>query len=230
MYPYERFDLTGEYQGQSYTWKIPAIRLYDSDNTAFGASTVELMRKVLTLGFPITTKMRTTYNNTVDQIYQANGGGSPIHRECPKLTTQERSFVHDHWVTIVGYGKKQGRDSWLVKDTRGTAWGDKGFFFVEVGKNSYCIETSAYTYLPRGFSTENTRAGRGHKRFRLQTWDFDPDPECIEDPYPFYVKIGYCLSVCPDDAKFANKLVVGQGMQCLAHCEGSYPLYVIDWS
>lgn len=123
-------------------------------------------------------------------------------------------------MTIVGYGKKKGRDCWLVKNTLGSSWGDKGFFFVQVGKNSYCIETAAYTYLPRGFSAANMRAGRGHDRFRLNTWDFDPDPECIEDPYPFYVTLGYCLSSCPESAPFADPLVDGVGMQCRARCEG----------
>ena len=230
MYPYERFSLTALYNGNNLTWKIPAIKLYNSNTEAYGEETANLLRKVLSLGLPITTKMRTTYNNTVDTVYRANGGGEPIHRDCPVPTPYEPIFVHDHWVTIVGYGKKQGRDCWLVKDTLGTAWGDRGFFFVEVGKNSYCIETSAYTYIPRGFASTYTRAGRGHERFRLNTWDFDPDPECIEDPYPFYVTLGYCLSSCPESAPFADPLVSGVGMRCHERCEGSYPLYVVDWN
>lgn len=230
MYPYELNDTTVEFaDGKTWTWGIPAIMIFNSNNETFSNRTIALLKRILSLGLPITAKMRTIYNNTEDTVYMTNAGGEPIHRDCPPLTPYEPSFVQDHWVTIVGYGKKLDRPSWLVKDTRGPNWGDKGFFFVEIGKNSYCIETSAYTYMPKGFNTKNSRVTRGKNRFRLNTWDFDPDPECIEPEYPFYVTLGYCLSVCPETEPFADPLQEGLGMQCRARCEDAYPLYVIDW-
>ena len=36
----------------------------------------------------------------------------------------------DHAVLVIGYGTEYGVDYWLLKNSWGTRWGDKGFFKI----------------------------------------------------------------------------------------------------
>jgi cathepsin H len=54
----------------------------------------------------------------------------------------------NHAVTIVGFGKDSvtGVPYWIVKNSWGTTWGQNGYFNIEMGKNTCCIE--GYSYYP----------------------------------------------------------------------------------
>jgi len=38
----------------------------------------------------------------------------------------------DHAVLAVGYGKTEGKEYWLVKDSYGTSWGEAGYIRIAI--------------------------------------------------------------------------------------------------
>ena len=50
----------------------------------------------------------------------------------------------DHAVVIVGYGTQAGIDYWVVRNSWGAGWGDKGYILMQRGTNHCRIESDTY--------------------------------------------------------------------------------------
>ena len=88
---------------------------------------------------PVTTGMIVYpdfYSFDTSKVYSWNGFGEP---------------VGGHAVEIVGWDIKDGVDCWIIKNSWGTSWGDKGYFYMKRGVNECKIEENVVTGLPDFF-------------------------------------------------------------------------------
>jgi len=49
----------------------------------------------------------------------------------------------DHSVVLVGYGVEEGKEYWLIQNSWGPNWGDRGYMKLRKGKNLINIESLA---------------------------------------------------------------------------------------
>lgn len=56
-------------------------------------------------------------------------------------------YVGNHAVKIVGYGTENGTDYWIVANSWGTEWGEKGYVRIMRGKNVCDIENLIFSLV-----------------------------------------------------------------------------------
>lgn len=51
----------------------------------------------------------------------------------------------DHGITLVGYGSEKAKDFWLIKNSWGPSWGEKGYIRLKRGSGTCGINTNVVT-------------------------------------------------------------------------------------
>ncbi|ESU40126.1 Hypothetical protein GSB_154668 [Giardia duodenalis] len=116
-------------------------------------SSVNVAKSLLARGIPIVITMNTLANGEeTEAALQAYKSGI-LDIPCNTNTI-------DHQVIIVGYGKKNGVDVWVVRNSWGATWGSHGHFYVPIGKNSLCTEQELYAEIPKYFPLNKEAANQ----------------------------------------------------------------------
>jgi len=73
--------------------------------------------------------------------WQLYGGG--VMSPKPLIGCSSNPSKIDHGVAVVGYGSDSGKDYWIVKNSWGGTWGEKGYIRLIQGKNACGLANTA---------------------------------------------------------------------------------------
>jgi cathepsin C len=95
---------------------------------------------------PIVVSFEPDYNFMMYKsgVYHSIGDDTWITHAVPKPEWEKV----DHSVLLVGWGEENGEKYWLIQNTWGPNWGEKGFFRMLRGKDEFGIESICEAAVP----------------------------------------------------------------------------------
>ena len=56
---------------------------------------------------------------------------------------EDKSYYdHNHVVSVVGWGRKEDKEYWIVRNSWGRHFGDEGYFYMKIGANVLGFESN----------------------------------------------------------------------------------------
>lgn len=124
-YPYTAKDGVCKYSSAN-----AAVQVLESVNITLGAE--DELKHAVALVRPVSVAFE-----VVDPFRSYTGG------VYTSTTCGNKPMDVNHAVLAVGYGVEGGVPYWLIKNSWGADWGDKGYFKMEMGKNMCGVATCA---------------------------------------------------------------------------------------
>ncbi|CAL6010736.1 Cathepsin_L [Hexamita inflata] len=132
------------------------IYIFQESYNTFTTQARKEIKSYLSRGIVVVGTMAAGFSDT----FSFYTGQSWTGESCPcaKYSEGTSNYVNciqkymDHQITFVGYGKKNGVDVWVVRNSWGSGWGAGGNFYVPIGSNAFCIETTALTVIPKYYN------------------------------------------------------------------------------
>ncbi|XP_073289845.1 vanillin synthase-like [Primulina huaijiensis] len=124
-YPYTGVDGSCKYSSEN-----AVVKVVDSVNITLGAE--DELKDAVAFARPVSVAFE------VVNGFRAYNGGVYTSTSCGNSPTDV-----NHAVLAVGYGVEDGIPYWLIKNSWGADWGDKGYFKMEMGKNMCGVATCA---------------------------------------------------------------------------------------
>ncbi|CAL5971930.1 Cathepsin_L [Hexamita inflata] len=118
--------------------QFPVIGVHPDTSKKFTQNDIKIVKSLLSRGVAVAGSMLAA---PYDKLTFYNGN-TWAHESC--ISTN-----NDHQIVFAGYGKKNGVDVWIIKNSWGADWGSNGFLYVPIGLNSFCIETYAFVINPK---------------------------------------------------------------------------------
>ncbi|CAL6010952.1 Cathepsin_L [Hexamita inflata] len=136
--PFQTFTVFGDS-----AQKTPVVGIHVEEDKIFSKNTVWTIKSYLSRGIAIGAAMHAEFNEDQLDVYD---GSTVLNIKCD----MQRQYL-DHQVTIVGYGRKNGQDVWIIKNSWGPTWAGNGHMFVPIGVNSMCTERYAVAIIPKTY-------------------------------------------------------------------------------
>lgn len=80
---------------------------------------------------------------------------APIVDYTGGIVTGPLNSGTDHVVSVVGWGSENGQKYWIVRNSWGEAWGEKGYLRTAMGRNALSLESGCAWAVPGTFTEEN---------------------------------------------------------------------------
>jgi cathepsin L len=127
-YPYEAIDDSCHYDKQN-------VGATDKGFVDIPSGDEEALKKAIATVGPVSVAIDASHES-----FQFYSEGVYFDPQCDSQNL-------DHGVLAVGYGTDEsGQDYWLVKNSWGTTWGDKGYIKIARNKNNHCGVATQASY------------------------------------------------------------------------------------
>lgn len=130
--------------------KANVVHIFQDSRKSFDSNTISVIKSYIARGIPVVGAMYTQSNGLLGSDAFSRYKGGVFHQECT-------TYGADHQIVFVGYGKYKGTDVWVIRNSWGESWGVYGYAYIPIGRNTMCIEHTAYAAIPQAHT--NLRTG-----------------------------------------------------------------------